>query len=168
MNVWANTPGILLKSRFVQHAAVFFSEQLTKYYNYQHDKLRDNFSQSPPPQEVWWKKLTKPAFDDMLRLAQSHGAQFFLVHIPDGILFKDEYGFQDPARGEWSTFLQQATHQWAKENDVPYVDMYETLLKHNTPELNELYLPGERGYHLTELGAALTAQKISQLILAGC
>jgi hypothetical protein len=163
INTYSNIPKFLLKSRFAQHATIFFAEQVTKFNNYLHDKLSNSFSQKP--QEKWWKKLTKPAFDDILRLARNHDAKFFLVHIPDGIVFKDEYGFSDPVRGEWTTFLQQATNQWAKENGIPYIDMYETFLEHNTAKLNELYLPSERGYHLTELGASLTAQKIIQLIL---
>ncbi len=162
INTYSNIPKILLKSRIFQNIAVFLAEQFTKINKNQNDKLKKGFSRKS---EEIWEKFTKPAFDDMLQLARSHYVKFFLVQIPDGIVLKNEYGLHYPARYERSTFLQQATYQWAKENDIPYVDMYETFLEHNTPKLNELYLPEEKGYHLTEFGASLTAQKISQLIL---
>ena len=114
MNIYANTPKFLLKSKFIQQFVVVLMEQLTRFYKYKYDHAKNILNEKP---EEVWEKLTKPALDRMLQLANDHEAKFFLVLIPYQDDFANERKSNAPAQKR--TFLSNVTFQWAKENQVP-------------------------------------------------
>jgi len=158
-------PKVLLNLRSVQHATVFFSEQLSRYWRWQLTKS------SQLTLKEKWENYSKPALDKILNIAESNNIKFILIWIPDGTVFTHEYGpqvlEQAPLQAKHALLVQGLISQWAEENNVSYVNMYETLLQHNTLEPNELYLPQELGYHLTEFAASLVAKKIINLVREG-
>lgn len=158
LKVWNNVPNWLKQSALVQQAMIlamnFLGERNLAYY----EKTQQFPVKNP---EEAWKKYTKPSLDEMLRLTREHRAQFVLLYIPKGSSFKNEYIDFKP---EGRYILSELSRKWAKKNNVPYVNMYDEFVKHNTEKYNELYLPSEKGFHLTEFAASLTSKKLFEVV----
>lgn len=160
MQVYSFVPEILRRSRFVQRLIVLSSSILSKYYSsvYQEDD-----ASNPITKKLKWDKYTIPALDKMLNQARQHKTKFVLFYIPVGWEFNNEYEANRKAQKRF--FIYKVAGEWAKKNNVPYIDMYDTFLKNNTEKTNELYLPADKGSHLTTLGTSLITEELTSMLL---
>ena len=87
-----------------------------------------------------------------------------VFYIPGGIEFENEYLGK---KYEGRSFIPDLVQDWAQKNEVPFIDMTSTFAAYNTDQFNELYLPEERGYHLTEFATSLVAKSILESVRFG-
>lgn len=159
MKVFNSVPRFLMKSKLVKHMMIISMENLTKinraYYESHKDLVADNPS-------LLWNRFSEPALDDMFNRTRRMGAKFILFYIPYGKEFDDEYE-AGPSQKEPSVIHKNAK-KWALKRRIPFIDMHDRFMEHNTSKLNELYLPSERGYHLTPFAANLVADEVYKLL----
>ncbi|OGE32028.1 hypothetical protein A2631_02830 [Candidatus Daviesbacteria bacterium RIFCSPHIGHO2_01_FULL_44_29] len=165
MQVYDLFPAPLRQLQITQQFILLASNQLSKYLDFRYnqgERILDGSGLLHKKIDYVWNSYTKPALWKMLEASKQNGASFYLFHIPIGWDFDNEYNHETKALERY--FLGTYAKVWADEEDVPYIDMYDTFKENNTETLNELYLPGERGYHLTEQGAQLVTDKLVDLI----
>lgn len=158
IKVWNSIPPYLRNSMIVQQLIIAATEYLTSSYeSFYEDKkniIKDN------PKKVW-DEYSRPSLDELLKISKENGAKFILVYIPSGQVFPNEY-IGKPLEKKY--ILASLLKDWAKENKVPFVDMYDDFIKRNTEEFNEIFLPEEKGFHLTREGADLLSEKLFHVV----
>lgn len=158
IKVWNSVPAFLRGSMIVQQIMIIATEHLTKAYDSFYKETKEVINDNP---EKVWEEYTKPSLDEILSLARENEAKLVLLYIPAGKVFANEYiGIPLEERYILNTLLKQ----WTKENKVSFVDMYDDFLKRNTEKFNEIYLPEERGFHLTSEGADMVSERLYSLL----
>lgn len=160
IQVYNAVPNFLRNSKLVQQLMILAMNQLESYYKYKYETTKHIMAKNP---DEIWKKYTEPAMNQMLQLSREQKSKFIVIYIPSGWTFNDEYT-AGPTHDK-KYILEKASADWARRHGIPYTNMRSILSKYNTTGLNELYLPGDKGYHLTTLGASLVADKTYDLIV---
>lgn len=158
IKVWNSVPTFLRESMIVQQIMIITTERLTKAYDSFYKETKEIIDDNP---EKVWEEYTKPSLDEILSLARKNGAKLVLLYIPTGKVFVNEY-IGKPLEERY--ILNTLLKQWTKENKVSLVDMYDNFLKRNTEEFNEIYLPEEKGFHLTKEGADMVSERLYNLL----
>jgi hypothetical protein len=158
MQVWSHVPPLLRKSMLVQQFMIIAADWRTREYEKKYNSTQKIILDNP---KKIWEEYTKPSLDEMLEMSRQQGAKFVLLYLPSGYSFI-EYNSDKPAPEGY--ILEGLTRKWAVENKVPYVSMYEEFKTVDTEELNELYLPEEKGYHLNKVGTDLVFNELNKII----
>jgi|SRR3989344_1770167 len=158
IKVWNSVPPFLKNSMVVQQLIVFATGYFRSSYELFYEDTKEVIKDDP---EKVWNEYSKPSLDELLRIVRESGAKFILVYIPSGQVFPNEY-IGKPLEKKY--ILAALLKEWAKENKVPFVDMYDDFLKRNTEEFNEIYLPEGKGFHLTREVADLLSDKLYHVV----
>ncbi len=153
-------PQFLRGSRISKFVEASLAKGITRFYEQKYEKTKSILETRPD--EVW-EKYTKPSLDEMLAKSKVNNSKFVLFYIPSGWEFDNEYA--ENKKGTTRFFLASAASSWASAHEVPFVDMYDWFIPYNTEQINEIYLPGEKGYHLNEFGASLVTDQLEKVVI---
>ncbi len=160
IKVWNSVPPPLRKFNIMQQFMKIATTWNTKKNEEYYERTKEIMDEDP---KKAWDLYTASALSRIYSITQENNIKFFLVCLPNGYQFNDEYK-EGPAESKISPNCENA-NIWAKENSVPYLDAYPHLEKLNTEALNELYLDESRGYHLTATGTAVVSDQITSMII---
>ncbi len=158
LKVWNSVPSYLRNSILIQRLILISGDLLTKKYSEIYESTKSIIKKYP---EKVWNEYSKPSLNEILKISKENNAKLIILHIPSGLVFPNEHIGQ-PLEKKY--ILGKFLEEWAKENKVPFIDMYDDFVKRNTEEFNEIYLPGEKGFHLTREGADIVSRKLYDTI----
>jgi hypothetical protein len=158
ISTYKKFPKWLLNTRIGEKLYIFLSDQKAKANEKKYNETSVVIAKDP---EYVWNLTMKPGLEEIKRIAQERGSPLVLFYIPLGWEFDNEYAVQKASkRDNWYIYAKK----WAYKNKVPFIDIYSSFKKNNTKELNELYLGGDRGLHLTEKATAIVADELYTLL----
>lgn len=152
-------PDLLERSRLIQQLMLIVNAQLVTYRHDIYEKKKDELSRNPRDA---WKQYTEPALIELQKEVLERGGKFVIFYIPSGWEFSNEY---NEKKGERLSFIHASLKEFSSHYNIPFVDTYAVLLKNNTDTLHELYLPQEKGYHLTPKGAKIVSDEVAGLVI---
>lgn len=151
-------PKILLQSKTGNMLFTFLSDQLSKRYVKKYEETKDIISKDP---KYVWDLTMKNGLNEIKTISEEKKSPLIIFYIPSGWDFDNEYA-SAPAklRDSWPAYVEK----WARQNNIPYYNFYSDFKEQNTEQLNELYLDIDHGYHLTEKGTKIVADKLFEII----
>jgi len=158
MKVWEQVPPNLRRSMIVQQLMQIKIESDKRNNEQIYEQTKSIISENP---KYIWDRYTRPALEQITKITSEHDIRFVILHIPAGTAFENEYTH---APSENLYILHDLLTQWTKESNIPFISTYEQLLAQNTETYHELYLPEERGYHLTEKGAKIVSTQVEEIL----
>ena len=159
MMVYEKFPQWFLKTAIGDRVYTFISDQKFKQNDKTYNSKIDLVEKEP--QRIW-EDYTEPSLKAIKNEAERRGGKFILFNLPLGWELDNEYATK---AAEPRIKMAEYVKEWSAKNNVLFIDMYDTFIASNSAQLNELYLDGDHGYHLTEKGAALTADKLFELVI---